>query len=126
MEKRKHRGAGSRGGRGNAGSGKRADTNKPKYFGRPRKAKQGFVSKSRTIEVAMNISELNRKIHHYVKKGKAQQNGEEYVIDLKTLKINKLLGKGKTSKKYNIIVEKATESAIKTIRDCRRKSSNKR
>ena len=31
-EKKKHRGAGSRGGRGNAGSGKRGDAKKPSYW----------------------------------------------------------------------------------------------
>ncbi|MEK6934472.1 MAG: uL15m family ribosomal protein [Nanoarchaeota archaeon] len=99
---KKHRGAGSRGGRGMAGTGKRADTKKPSvinkftlknYFGKfGFKRPQKLNLKVKTI----NIGELNYK---------------ETDIDLTKLGYTKLLGKGKLNKKHNIKVKSFSKSA---------------
>lgn len=105
--KKKRRGAGSRGGRGMAGSGKRADQKKPtilklygnKYFGRfGFKRPQQIVKKIRTI----NLFELNK------------IQGEK--INLKELGYDKLLGKGKINKKITVQVDYASKNAIEKIK----------
>ena len=82
--KKKRRGAGNRGGRGMAGSGKRAATKKPSiiknfglhnYFGR-----HGFTSRYKKVKY-LNITDLNS----LVVKGKFEQEGESYLVDLKKL-----------------------------------------
>lgn len=117
--KKKRRGAGSRGGKGMAGTGKRADVKKPniwknpKYFG-----KHGFKSVQQRFEkscVVINLNDLDQKIDNWVKKGKAQLNKDIYTIDLSKLKYDKLLGSGKTAKKYEITIGEASQKAIEKI-----------
>ncbi|MBS3117981.1 uL15 family ribosomal protein [Candidatus Woesearchaeota archaeon] len=101
--KKKHRGAGNRGGRGMAGSGKRADQKKPTilrleetYFG-----KRGFVKKNKKYEKAINVGEL-----------KSFQTNQ---INLIEKGYTKLLGKGEVKEKLSIIVEKVTKKAVEKI-----------
>ena len=113
---KKHRGAGNRGGRGNAGSGKRGDAKKPSYWKiKNFVGKHGFTSKSRNLVVAMNISELNKTIEKLIKNKKAEKNGEIYKVNLTALKFNKLLGTGKPDRKYHVTVAKASEKAMQKI-----------
>ena len=85
-----------------AGTGKRGDARKPgilktkRYFG-----KHGFTAKNTTTPVTINVQELDAL-------GTAQ-------VNLKELGYTKLLGKGKATKKYVIMVEYATPKAIKKI-----------
>jgi len=101
--KKKHRGAGSRGGRGNAGSGKRGDAKKPRYWNDMSYYKsKGFVSLRSKLK-SINIKNLNK--------------FKETSIDLTKAGFDKLLSNGVVDKKYNIIVSYASESAIKKIED---------
>jgi len=114
--KKKHRGAGSRGGRGNAGSGKRGDAKKPSFWkDHKRYGKHGFTSKVINNYKTINISELDTKIDNLVKQEKAELKNDIYVIDLAKLKIGKLLGAGKTIKKFEIKVDMASAKAIAKI-----------
>jgi large subunit ribosomal protein L15 len=97
--KKKHRGAGNRGGRGMAGSGKRADQRKPSilkihhYFG-----KHGFVRKGLKEEIrCINVESLERF-------GKDTLNLEE-------LGFEKLLSKGRVQKAIAVRVRYASEKA---------------
>lgn len=99
--KKKRRGAGSRGGRGMAGSGKRAATKKPSiiknyglhnYFGR-----HGFKSRYKSVRY-LNIGDLNS----LVLKGKVEQEGDHYLVDLKKLGYGKLLGKGVPEHQFHV------------------------
>lgn len=116
--KKKHRGAGHRGGRGNAGSGKRADCKKPsfwedtKYFG-----KHGFVKQSKTEKInAINIQTIEDTLPTLIRKGYITQGKGVYVMNLEDLGYNKLLGKGKVVNKLNIKVKYASASAIEKIK----------
>ena len=102
--KKKHRGAGNRGGRGMAGSGKRADQKKPtiikefglkNYFG-----KHGFKRKNVSKIKTINIGDLNF---------------DKQDINLTELGYNKLLGKGIPNKKYIIQVKSFTKKAKEKI-----------
>jgi large subunit ribosomal protein L15 len=116
--KKKHRGAGSRGGRGMAGTGKRGDVKKPviwknkKYFG-----KHGFVSKSTKKEVvAINICDLETRLDNLLEKKLISKENDTYIVDLKKLGYNKLLGKGKVNTKFKIDVECASSKAIEKVK----------
>jgi large subunit ribosomal protein L15 len=104
-----YRGKGMRGGKGMAGTGKRAGQLKlwvlkyaPDYFG-----KRGFSSKNKKLET-MNIGFLNDKIESLVKQNKAKKTDKGYEIELKGYKI---LSGGKINKK---IIVKASEFSKKT------------
>ena len=115
--RKKRRGAGSRGGRGNAGSCKRAGHMKMRYV----KAghilgKHGFTSKSRTVVNAVNLSYFTSdRIAKLVKEGKAHKEGTVYAIDLAGLGYNKLLGTGTTLVKLKLTVESCSASAAEKV-----------
>ena len=115
--KKKHRGAGNRGGRGMAGTGKRADTKKPsiwkeKYFG-----KHGFVSKTPKLKInAINISFIEQHINKFISSNLAKNEDGSYFIELEKLGFNKLLGDGKVSLKFKIKAPYASKIAIEKIK----------
>ena len=116
---KKHRGAGSRGGRGMAGTGKRGDAKKPsiqknkKYFG-----KYGFKSlknkKSKQLK-KINIEMLVEQLPKLLKKKKAEKRGNIIFIDLKKLGYNKLLGTGHVKSKLEINIDYASKKAVEKI-----------
>jgi large subunit ribosomal protein L15 len=101
---KKHRGAGNRGGRGMAGSGKRADQIKtwilkeygPEYFG-----KHGFKipPSIKKKEVIVNIRDLP----------------DQESINLTEQGFTKLLAKGTPKRKYHITVAACSEKAKQKI-----------
>lgn len=102
--KKKHRGAGNRGGRGMAGSGKRADTKKPsilKYFGHEYYGKHGFNRPQKLLQEirCINIEDLP----------------DQDKINLTELGYDKLLSKGKPKRKYEIIVSSLSAKAKEKI-----------
>ncbi len=115
---KKHRGAGSRGGRGMAGSGKRGDAKKPSinkdknYFG-----KHGFKSiKARTNNVKkVNIDKLEQMLPKLFENKQAEKKGNIIFIDLKKLGCDKLLGSGKIKSKLEINVDYASKKAVEKI-----------
>lgn len=115
-DKKKHRGGGNRGGRGNAGMGKRADAMKPSmwkntlYFG-----KHGFKLKNAVEVNAVNLQYLENHIDTMVKEDLAASTAGIYTVDLKKLGFDKLLSKGRISKKINITVDAATDSAVAKV-----------
>ena len=116
--KKKHRGAGNRGGRGMAGSGKRADTTKPslwkkKYFG-----KFGFKKKNVREKIkAINISYLEEKLNSLLNKKLISKEGDFYIIDTGKLGFNKLLSQGKVLNKFKIKVPYASKKAIEKVKN---------
>jgi len=100
--KKKHRGAGNRGGRGMAGSGKRADQNKirtikkygVKYFG-----KLGFKSKKQFKLKSINLHEI-----------------EKIGKDTVELTNYKVLGTGNITKKIKITATKFSKKALEKIK----------
>src|SRR3989338_5152076 len=115
--RKKRRGAGSRGGRGNAGSGKRAGHMKMRYV----KAghilgKHGFTSKNKTLVNAVNLGYFtSSRVQKLVGQGKAHKEGNVYAIDLAELGFNKLLGTGTTLVKLKLTVELCSASAAEKV-----------
>ncbi len=115
---KKRRGAGNRGGRGAAGSGKRGDCKKPsiwknkKYFGR-----HGFSSHvPRGIAKPVNMFYIESRAESLIKKGLMRTEGGFYTISLHDLGYHKLLSKGAITRKYRITCDFATEKAIEKIK----------
>lgn len=117
---KKRRGAGSRGGRGKAGSGKRSDSQKPSYWklvnGREYLGKFGFTSLSKKDEV-LNVSDLQDQMDSLVDAGVATKSKDAYSVDLKDAGIDKLLGAGKVSIPIAVTVDSASDSAIAKIEE---------
>ena len=104
--KKAGRGAGLRGGRGNAGLLKHKHMhmtkNIPNHFGRHGfKRPQSIVKKDRTI----NVGDLEKEFS-----GKKE-------IDLTKEGFDKLLGGGKLNSKLKVKVEKASQSAIDKVKE---------
>lgn len=102
---KKHRGAGNRGGRGLAGTGKRADHMKQwafKIFGKDYFGRHGFVSKSRKKIKAVNIDYIEKKLQYLIDKKIAVKEKDIITVDFKKTKYNKLLSIGTPTHKYNL------------------------
>lgn len=114
---KKRRGAGNRGGRGNAGTGKRADQKKPSissdpyYFG-----KFGFVKKNPNVIRAVSLAYFEQKINKLVLDKKAMGSAGVYTVDLSDLGFDKLLGTGRLTKKVNFSCEQASARAVKKVK----------
>jgi len=116
--RQKHRGKGSHGGKGMAGTGKRAGQKKtfvlkyfPNYFG-----KKGFKSigqKNKKKLESINIEEIERKIDTFIKKGIAKKINDSFEVDLQHFKI---LGSGDTKLKLIIKAGAASEKAVQKIK----------
>jgi len=103
---KKGRGAGNRGGRGMAGTGKRASQKRPTIlttYGNAYFGKHGFSRPQSSIikSRAININQLHK------------FNQQE--INLTALGFTKLLGKGKADKKYAITVASCSKKAKEKI-----------
>ncbi len=114
--KKKRRGAGNRGGRGMAGTGKRADSKKPsiwrntKYFG-----KHGFKRSMADPPRELTISALRRMIPRLVESGIAVKDKDAFSVDISALGYDKLLAKGKLDMKLNLKVKYASRGAVTKV-----------
>lgn len=116
---KKHRGAGNRGGRGMAGSGKRADQKKLsilKEYGTSYFGKKGFFKHNKKIVKAVNISYIEEQLPKLVAKKLASEEKGKFIIDLKNLGYDKLIGSGKVTKKFVVTAESASKKAVERIK----------
>jgi len=105
---KKHRGAGNRGGRGNAGTGKRADQKKPtiiKMYGKTENyfGSHGFKRPQQILHSikTLNVSALDR--------------FETQTLDLTAQGYDKLLGAGTVSKAYTLTIASCSLRAKEKI-----------
>ena len=113
---KKHRGKGNKGGAGMAGTGKRGDAKKPaiwkkKYFGKYGFKKKGIKRKVNVI----NLDELGKKLEKLLADKKINKEGDMFIIELKKIGYNKLLGKGLIKNKMKITAESASQKAIAKV-----------
>jgi large subunit ribosomal protein L15 len=115
--KKKHRGAGNRGGKGMAGTGKRGDAKKPvvwkkKYFG-----KFGFKKKNIKAKIkAITIKTVEQQIEKWAKLKLAEEKSGVINVDLAKIGYNKLLSNGRISKKLKISVPYASAKAVEKVK----------
>ena len=116
--KKKRRGAGNRGGRGNAGSGKRANSKGPSYWKEDPKyfGKLGFISKSRRAkDSVLNINLLEEMLPRLIDQKVASKEKDAVVVDLGKVGYTKLLGEGSSKTKIKVTVNYASVQAIEKI-----------
>lgn len=111
--RKQHRSSGNRGGKGMAGSGKRADHKKTlitKLYGNAYFGKQGITSKktARDKRNRINLQDIGNNLEKY---GKKTAKGWE--IDLSSYKI---LGEGEVKEKLIIKALAASQSAIEKVK----------
>lgn len=111
--RKKRRGAGSRGGRGRAGTGKRASHKKEVLGRKSGKKNQKSLKDVKTINV--NYFTLDR-LEKLLKEEKISFESEMYKIDLKKLGYDKLLGGGKTNLKLSIVAKQWSTKAEEKIK----------
>ena len=110
--RKKHKKSGHKGGKGMAGSGKRADQKKTlvtKLYGNKYFGKQGITSKGtkRDIRKRINLKQIEMNIENYKEKGGV------YEVNLKNYKI---LGTGDVKNKLKITAKEASQSAIAKVK----------
>nr|AJS12476.1 50S ribosomal protein L15P [uncultured archaeon] len=114
--KKKHRGSGNRGGKGMAGTGKRADTKKPsiwkeRYFG-----KRGFTPKYAVHLRSVNVETIDETVEMLASQKLAKAENGAYDIDLSQIGFDKLLGKGRVTRKLIIKVKYASARAVEVVK----------
>jgi large subunit ribosomal protein L15 len=117
--KKAGRGAGKRGGRGLAGLHKHkwSYTVKfmPDHFGR-----HGFKRPQKVVgaKLTINVNEVEQHLDSFIEKGAGKKNKNGvFEVNLKQVGFDKLLGKGKVTKKMKIIVPQASNIAISKIEE---------
>ena len=117
--KKKGRGAGLRGGRGNAGKHKHKRVHYAKLGQEFGYTNYGFKRPDEAQEHtnAVNVSELDTVLPKLVEIGEARHEGGVYTVDLARMGIDKLLGSGQVRSKIHITVAEATESAKAKIQE---------
>ncbi|MBS3113672.1 uL15 family ribosomal protein [Candidatus Woesearchaeota archaeon] len=116
--KKKHRGQGNRGGRGMAGTGKRADSKKPSIWKTDYFGKHGFVSKTPKLKInPVNINFIEQHIDRLISNGLIRKEDGFYSVELEKLGYNKLLGDGKVSVKFKIKTSFASEKAVEKVKE---------
>jgi len=111
--RKKHKKSGHRGGKGMSGSGKRGDQKKTlvtKLYGHHYFGKKGVTSlgTKNKKEDKINLETIELNLEKYGKK-----SGDKWELDLKDYKI---LGTGEVKNKLIIKAKKASESAIKKVK----------
>lgn len=117
---KKRRGAGNRGGRGNAGLGKKAKHKKmiaikggrhlgEKGFQRPQKMQE----KSNPI----NLRDIDYQIDAFVEEGYAEKDGDSYVFNAEEAGYTKVLGTGKLNKDIDVKAPDFSDSAKRKIEE---------
>ena len=116
--KKAGRGKGKRGGRGNAGLHKHKYITylkfMPGHFGR-----HGFKRPQKMVSqpIVLNIQDIEEHFESLRDQGHVTDQDGTLQVDLKGMGVNKLLGNGKPSHAYQILVDSASESARQKIEE---------
>ena len=117
--KKAGRGAGKRGGRGNAGLHKHKYITvvkfDPTHFGRHGFTRPKLPSEKTTITI--NVGQLEGHLDTFLDKGIAKKVGKRIEVDLSLAKIDKLLGSGRLQTPLKIKVDCASERAKTKVED---------
>lgn len=113
-----HRKAGSRGGVGNAGTGKKCHANKPSVWHKDYLGKSGFVRKRSVFEpCCISIADVEDKLPKWKRDKRVSERDGLAVVDLKVLGYDCLLGNGKVVTKLKVIVPRASDNAVSKIKE---------
>ncbi len=113
---KKNRGAGSSGGRGNAGRGKKAKHHKMKGGEVYQLGEKGFNSR-KDPQNGINLIDIDQRIEEFVEQGSAEETDSGYVFYADKAGYDKVLGKGTLYNTIEIHAEKFSDSAEEKIKE---------
>lgn len=107
------RGAGHRGGRGDAGRKKHESANHPPI------GKSGFKRPQKILEdvEVSNVGDIDRKIEDLIEEGVAEKTGDGYEVDAGALGVDKVLGSGQVRNTLVVHADDFSDSAVEKIED---------
>lgn len=110
---KKRRGAGNRGGRGDAGR-KNHESRKHPPLG-----KHGFNRPEDVVEEVetLNVGDLDRRVESLVDEGLAEESGDGFAVDADDLGVDKVLGGGQVRNTLVVRAEDFSESAVEKIEE---------
>jgi large subunit ribosomal protein L15 len=105
------RGAGHRGGRGDAGR------KKHEYANHPPIGKSGFKRPQKVIDEdeVSNVGDIDRRIDTLVEEGVAEETEDGYEVDVGTLGVDKVLGSGQVRNTLVVRADDFSDSAVEKI-----------
>jgi large subunit ribosomal protein L15 len=114
---KKRRGKGSKGGSGNAGAYEHHFVRSLKMGIRKGKHKSQLPRKNRSAEKTVNVGELEAMLEELIEEGKAEEkaDGSGIYLDATQLGIEKILGKGKVTRKLTLRANKISRAAKEKI-----------
>lgn len=109
------RGAGNRGGRGQAGW---RDHNFTRFYllGKT-EGKHGFVCKTSVTYDVLDIGDIDQMIPDLVARGIATQNGDVIILDAAQIGVEKVLGGGRVTHKLEITAESFSERVVAKVQE---------
>ncbi|HHT76102.1 MAG TPA: uL15 family ribosomal protein [Methanomassiliicoccaceae archaeon] len=114
--KKAGRGAGIRGGHGNAGLHKHKTISvlkyDPKHFGR-----YGFKRPQKMVsaKITLNVGDLEQRLEEFLKQGFAVKEDDKVKVNLTNMGVDKLLGFGKISNSYEVVVAEYSAKALEKL-----------
>lgn len=114
-----HRGSGQKGGAGNSGTGKKANSKVPGrgLWAKQAMGKRGFISKGPGVcDVVINLRELEDKLPGFIANKVASEAGGVVSVDLSRAGYTKVLGSGRVTRKWKIIAQRASLEAIEKVK----------
>jgi len=107
------RGAGHRGGRGDAGRKKHEQAKHPPI------GKSGFKRPQKVLEdvEVSNVGDIDRKIETLVKEDAAEETDDGYEVDANALGVDKVLGSGQVRNTLVVHAEDFSDSAVEKIEE---------
>jgi large subunit ribosomal protein L15 len=107
------RGAGHRGGRGDAGR------KKHEYANHPPIGKSGFKRPQKVIDEdeVSNVGDIDRRIDTLVEEGVAEETDDGYEVDVGTLGVDKVLGSGQVRNTLVVRADDFSDSAVEKIEE---------
>lgn len=117
--RKKGRGAGIRGGVGNAGADGHRKQKLVKEHGKDYFGRDGFTRPDKVVEetVTCNVGDLGRLVDELAEEGHAEEDGDAFTLDLDAAGIDKLLGGGRVHRTFQVRVSDTTDKAIEKLED---------
>ncbi len=114
--KKAGRGAGIQGGHGNAGLHKHKTMSVLKYdpmhFGR-----HGFKRPQKMVsaKITLNVGDLDERLEDFLRDGFAEKQDGKVKVNLANMGVDKLLGFGKTTNSYDVVVAEHSAKALEKL-----------
>lgn len=112
------RGAGKRGGRGNAGNHKHRYMHFIKYYGKDYFGRHGFKRPQSVVraDIVINLSTIRENMDSMVSEGLARKKKDGYDLDISSIGCTKLLGGGSIGDlKVHILAPAASIKAVEKV-----------